>query len=883
VDAAGFTSPSADPVSRHIVLRDLHNMPPLHQCRLTALLILAVVSTSAQVARGEVEIEPIPVSTTPVSAQPARPPALRSPFDASALRWIENLGQWPGEARFVARAGAVVARATPFALEFQLCSTAETGSLVRLSFVEPGPDCRIEPVGLLPGVHSYFIGQNPDEWHTGARAWAGVVYREVWPGVDLSIGIKDGLFKYDVVVAPGASLDAVRFAVEGHTALAIEAGALVTSTEAGRMIQPRPESFEILGNGSRNSVDVQYRIGASDSIGFQCNERDLTRELLIDPGILWASYLGSSNGGGFPNDIAYGVATAKTGEVVVVGEAGWGDFPVTPGAYSIPFRKHEKSFVTVFDPTGSSLVYSCLIGGHQPASILAYTYALAVDFGPNGEVVIGGWTTHADFPVTPGAFDTVIDGPPGYPKRTGFVTKIDRTGTKLVYSTFLEGPGEGDEVRCVRVDEDGAAVLGGVAGSYVFPVTPGAFDTEPGNSIPGFVCRMNPLGTALEWCTYLGAGAVTSLALAPTGFVSAAGITGPSLQTTASAFDKTYNGGVGYDCFAARLTDDGANLAWGTYLGGDHQDTAPLIAVHESGDVIVAGRTMSFNFPTTAGAFQAQHTPGGINNTDTFIARISKDGTSLVYSTYVASLGQDYPSGLAVDTAGIVTWGGSGYGSPITLGAQDNVPLKEEGYVARLSPDGKRLFYGSYVGGTGMDLVAAASIDYHGIVTVAGATTGGFPVTPSAFSTTYFGGQFDAFVARVELQPIGVVPFGESTPNCHEPFQIGVTEQPRAGSSTFSLFASGAPENALGVLALSGMGNPDGRPFLGTTLWLGTSSGVAVLPVQAQAFPYAERIVPIPPAAQGLEVFAQFLFHNTATCGGLGTFSATNALKLSIQ
>jgi hypothetical protein len=858
-------------------------MIPLNRSRLMVLLILAVGSIAAHAEGGAAESAPTTDGTTPAPEPPVEPVVSGRPFAGDALRWIENLGQWPGEARFVARAGGVVARATPSALEFQLCSTAETGSLVRLSFVEPSPDCRIESVGLLPGVHSYFIGKDSDEWHTGARAWAGVVYRGLWPGVDLSTGIKDGLFKYDVVVAPGASLDVVRFEVEGHTALAIEAGALVTSTGTGRMIQPRPESFEIVSNESRNSVDVQYRISTSNSIGFRCDERDPTRELVIDPGILWASYLGSSNQGGIPNDIAHGVASSKTGEVVVVGEAGWGDFPVTPGAYSVPFRKHQKAFVSVFDPTGSSLVYSCLIGGHQPASTLAYTEALAVDVSPTGEVVVGGWTTNGDFPVTPGAFDTENNGTATLPTRSGFVTKFDRTGTKLVYSTYLEGPGNSDEVLCVKVDADGSAVLGGEAGSYFFPVTPGAFDTDPGNSIPGFVCRLNPLGTALEWCTYLGAGAVTSVSLAPPGFVSAAGITGPGLQTTIGAYDKTYNGGVGWDCFAARLTGDGANLAWGTYLGGDHQDTAPHIAVHESGDVIVAGSTMSVNFPTTPGVFQTQHTPSMINNTDTFVARISKDGTSLVYSTFVASLGQDYPSGLAVDSAGIVTWGGSGYGSPITPGAQDSLPQNEEGYVARLSPDGKRLFYGSYAGGLGIDFVLASSVDDHGIVTVAGATTGGFPVTPGAFSTTYFGGQFDAFVARVELQPIGVVPFGESTPNCHEPFQIGVTEQPRAGSSTFSLYASGAPENALGVLALSGIGNPGGRPFLGTTLWLGTSNGVAVLAVQAQAFPYAERIVPIPPAAQGLEVFAQFLFHNTASCGGLGTFSATNALKLTIQ
>lgn len=869
---------------------------PYSTRRVRCLLAIALLTAVAASTRGagttaRATIQPPASSRAPTPAtasQPGRGAAIaRAPFDASSSRWIENLGQWPGESRFVAHAGSVIARVTPSALEFQLCSTPEIGTLVRFAFVAPSPAARLEPIGLLPGVHSYFIGRDPDQWHTGARAWTGVVYRDLWPGVDLALGIQNGVLKYDVVVAPHAPLDAVRFAVEGHVLLGLDDGGLVASTETGRVLQPKPASFELSAAESRRAVDVEYRILGSSLIGFRCDERDPTRALLIDPGLLWASYLGSSNQGGFPNDIAYGVATAASGEVVVVGEASWGDFPVTPGTYSSPHRKGIKAFASVFDPTGSSLVYSALLGGNLPASptSIAHTLATAVDVGPQGEVVVVGWTSNPDFPVTPGAFDTVKEGPVTYPSRSGFVTKFDRSGTKLVYSTFLEGTGEGDEVLCVRVDDNGAAMLGGKAGSYDFPVTPSAFDTGHGPSIPGFVCRLDPTGTALEWSTYLGTiAAVTSLRLGGDENVYTAGWAGPGFPASPGAFDTTFNGGDTLkDAFVAKLSSDGQSLVWGTYLGGQGDDTDPHVAVHDNGDVIMAGRTMSLDFPTSAGAFQTQHTPSQINNTDTFVARFSKDGSSLVYSTFVASAGPDFPAGIAVDAAGIVTWGGTCAGCPITLGAHDPIQQLREGVVARLSVDGKRLFYSSYLGGSGHEEVLAASVDDLGAVSAVGFTTGGFPVTPGAFSTTYFGGQFDAFVARVELQPIGVLPFGESTPNCHGPFLIGVTEQPKVGSSTFSLYASGAPENGLGLLALSAIGNPWGRELFGVTLWLGTSGAVSILPVKAKDFAYAEVVVPIPQATQGLDVFAQFLFQNTAACGGAGSYSATNALRLTIQ
>lgn len=790
--------------------------------------------------------------------------------------WIENHGQWPGDAKAVATIGSMSARLEPASIALQLNSTPDSGVFVRLRFADANPDARLELTGERPERYSYYFGNDPSGWQCGVRAWNEATYRDVWPGVDIAVRVATGSVKYDVIAQPGVDLDRVVFEVEGHSGIDIAAGGeLVIRTAAGSVAQPVPDSYAPTAAGVRTPIGVQYRRVDEHHFGFSAPTRDATRALVIDPGLIWSSYIGSSS-----DDRAHAIALAANGETVIAGVAYWPDFPVTPGTFSSPFRQIGKAFVSVFDPLGGALVYSAVLGSNK---FNTEARALAVGIDAKGEVVVGGWTTADDFPTTPGSFDPQLTGPAG---ATGWVTKFERGGAKLVYSTFLEGSWFGDEVHAIAVAANGAAVIGGKTSSSDFPTTPGAFDTSFGTSNPGFLCRLNATGTALEWSTFLGTSAdVTAIRLDPSQGVLVAGTTS-GFPVTPGAFDTSYNGGdTGKDGFVAKLTGDGKSLLWGTYLGGQGDEFDLSIAVDGAGGAAVTGRTLSQDFPITAGVFQPQHSPVGFNNFDGFVTRINSTGSALIYSTFLGGIAPDGSRGVAIDAAGIVTTAGStGHTSfPVTAGAYDVTPFDDEGFVTRISPDGKKLFYSTFVGGIGEDMFYAMAMDAHGVVTATGSTDGAYPVTPGAFATHYSGGQSDAMLTRIELLPHGVRAFGTSTPACHGPIVIGVTEQPIAGSPTFALYASGAPQGALGWLGVSPVANSTGLPLLGFTLWLGAVPGAAVLPAPAQSIPYTEVAVPIPTGTSGLTAHAQFAFLNTAACSGAGTFSASNALTIVVQ
>jgi hypothetical protein len=519
-------------------------------------------------------------------------------------------------------------------------------------------------------------------------------------------------------------------------------------------------------------------------------------------------------------------------------------------------------------------VYSCVVGGSQLTGV-PYTRALAMGVDAKRQVVVAGWTSHADFPTTPGAFDPVKNA-----DHSAFVFKLERDGSDLVYSTFLEGSDD-EEAYALAVTPGGSAIVAGVSDSLDFPTTPGAFETAHGPSDIGFITRLNPSGSTLEFSTFLKA-APYGLSLDGAENVFATGIAGSAFPATPGAFDTTWTSPF-VDCFVAKLSSDGSSMLWGTFLGGSGEDWPNAIAVDPHGGVAVAGRTNSFNFPVTPGAFQPAHYPGP--NTDCFVARLSSDGTALQYATYLGGDGSDEATGVCVDAAGVATIAGVGGNTsfPVTLGAYDTTPYSAEGFVARFDVSGQRLFYSSFVGATGYDRFYAIAADPMGVVTIGGSTEGDYPVTPGAFATTPAGGQTDGMVTRMDLLPTGAASFGSSTPSCYGPLVIGPTEMPAAGSSTFSIYASGAPPGSLGFLGLAPNPIASGFSIAGLTLWIEPGPGLVLLPAPAQSFPYAEVSVPIPPGTVGLRAHAQLAFLNTSTCGGAGTLSATNALELTVQ
>ena len=308
------------------------------------------------------------------------------------------------------------------------------------------------------------------------------------------------------------------------------------------------------------------------------------------------------------------------------------------------------------------------------------------------------------------------------------------------------------EVR-LAIDVAGAAYVAGYTGSIGFPTTPGAYDDTQSGSWDAFVAELNPSGTSLLFSTFLGdtsTEVATSVAIDSTGNISVGGWTlSPNFPVTPGAFDTTYNGNR--DGFVAKLTSAGNQLLASTFLGGSDNDVLHPIALDALGNVYVSGVTNSFDFPVTVGAFQT--TFGGFNDgyAAKFDSRLSiliyatylgGAGEDEAHSIAVDSVGYAYVCGHAGDSDFPTTPGSY---DPIYNGGND------DGFVLKLSANGDSLLYSTFLGSTGDDDIYALTLGAGGDVHVAGySLSSGFPTTPGAFDRTFNGGANDVVVASID-------------------------------------------------------------------------------------------------------------------------------------
>ena len=262
---------------------------------------------------------------------------------------------------------------------------------------------------------------------------------------------------------------------------------------------------------------------------------------------------------------------------------------------------------------------------------------------------MSGGTGSADFPTTPGAFDTT-----DHTNEDVWVAKLDAEGSTLVYSTLLGGSAvAGDFGAAIAVDRGGHAYVGGGTASLDFPSTRRSFEpTHQGevNSLDAFVVKLKVDGSGLVFGSFLGGkcnDAITGIAVDDHENVVVTGSTvSQDFPTTGNAFDKRYGGSE--DAFVAKLDADGSKLLDSTYLGGTAFERAQGIALDTAGNAYVTGWTTSSDFPTTRGAFDIRHN----GDEDAFVAKLDAGGSKLLYSTYLGGEAKDRGRGIAVDTAG---------------------------------------------------------------------------------------------------------------------------------------------------------------------------------------------------------------------------------------
>ncbi len=808
--------------------------------------------------------------------------------------FVENRGQWSTSASFVGRWGRTVARAERGAIALQLLDARDPrrGVLVRLAF--EGARRGAEPEGEqpLPGVFNYLLGKDPAKWRTDVPRFGSVLYRGLYDGVDLRVRHERGHLKYDLLVDPGARLEDIVIRCEGADGIYVDTdGALVIETEMGAVRQPVPETWETGPTGERHPVTCSYELRGAGAFGFAAPTRSMALPLVVDPGLVWASYVGASL-----NDRAKDVALGPKGEVTVIGTTNSITFPSTPGAFSPthsgsgpPFFPSD-AFVTQLEPDGDRLVFSTFLGGASSDR------PKAVHVASDGAITVAGDTGSADFPTTPGAFDTT-------PTLTGkmFITRLDATGSALLFSTFLGGgDGKAEGLTAMHVDDAGFVTVTGQTASPSFPTTAGSFKPWfpgfPDND--AFVTRLRPDGSALVYSTLLGGGGTDfglALDVEPSGAATVAGRSISSdFPVTPGAFDSVPIPS-GISNFVTRLNPSGSGLIFSTFFGGDGSGGSEVIIdlrVDSQGATTVAGYTGSLAFPVTPGAYDTV----GAGSTDGFVSRLDPTGSTLLFSTLLGVGGSDYLRALHVDSAGVSTVFGATTSAafPTTPGAYQTTkagPIGGPGtdcFVSRLSADGSTLLYSTFLGGSDDDADDVQAGERLGLAVgpfgdayVAASTEStDFPTTPGAWQEA--DSPFhDGFVACLDMLPAGVAKYGTSTPACAGPIAIGVTKMPRAGEPSFGLTSTNGPVSAPGILLVGVGQDAAGTDVLGASVHLTPAAPFAAYVASSNTVGHATSTHAIPLGAAGAQVFAQFLWLDPSGCGPL--LSASNALAVTVQ
>jgi hypothetical protein len=638
---------------------------------------------------------------------------------------------------------------------------SSAGDVLRLGLVGANPAAPAVGLDRLPGVSNYFIGNDPSKWLTNVPNYGEVEYQNVYPGVNLVYYGNQGQLEYDFVLAPGADPGAIRLAVQGAQGARLDAqGNLVLHTAGGDVVQHAPVVYQDVG-GKRQSVAGRFVLEGNGQVGFQVGAYDRAAPLVIDPVLVYSTYLGGSG-----NDFSTSITVDSAGNAYITGGTSSLNFPTTPGAVQTSYSgssAYSDVFISKLNASGTALVYSTYLGG---SSYGGHGAAIAVD--ASGDAYITGQAAGSNFPTTPGAFQqqSSVNGP--------FVTELSPTGSALVYSTYLTGSSGADEGLGIAVTAAGNAYITGYAVSTDFPTTPNSFDPVfhwsvyyYGGSM-AFVSELNPTGSGLVYSTYLGGSTDEAdgygdqgngIAVDSAGGAYVAGVTDATDFPTANAFQATnlsqnYANGFG-TAFVSKLNATGSALIFSTYLGGSGGSQANAIALDASGAAFVTGNvyganspTGSTDFPLTPGAFQTTYSGG-----DAFVTKFNTSGTGLVYSTLLGGSGADQGNAIAVDGSGNAYVAGSSGSTNFPLqNALQGCTGNGGPYVSELNPSGSGLVFSTYLGGTGA-VGNGIALDSSGNIYFTGSASSNFPTTPGALQTTY-GGSGDAFLAKISLTPL---------------------------------------------------------------------------------------------------------------------------------
>lgn len=671
------------------------------------------------------------------------------------LHFEPNLGQTNEKVNFTARGPGYAL----FLLENEAVLSLEqkgknetegSRAVVKMQIAGANRSPRSNGLAESEGKSNYFIGNDPEQWRTNVPNYEKVRYEQIYDGIDLVFYGNNQKLEYDFIVAPHAAPERIKLNFAGikNASIENETGDLLLDTGNGTVRQHKPFSYQMI-DGKQTEVASLYKISKLEddqfTVSFRLAEYDRSKELIIDPILVYGSYLGGSL-----FDSGTGITVDAAGNAYITGTAASRDFPTTAGTVKpvmLPRTGSSTSFwydafVTKINPAGTAIVFSTYFGGRD-----GNESGGDIEIDDAGNIYFSGTTMASDFPAV-NAYQTAFGG-----TDDAFLAKLNPTGSAIIYSTYLGGNNTdlGGRIALDRATGE-ATVIGGTS-SPNFPTTPGALKEKLCNSPAtcsgifysgSFVARFSGGGNAV-YATLFNAG-LNDVALDFNNNAVVAG-TGSAALTTPGAYQTASTGGG--EGYVGKLNPAGSQIVFGTLLGGGlESDRISGVALDAAGHIYVAGTTQNAGFPTTPGAFDTTFNGTSGTNHDGFLTKFNPAGSALVYSTFLGGTGTDEPKALALGSDD----------SAFVLGETTNVasfPLRNsllnagKIFLTHFNPDASALTYSTILGqGNGYGL----AVDGGDNAFITGRTNN-IPVTPGAFQTVRGGGQTtspdDGFVMKI--------------------------------------------------------------------------------------------------------------------------------------
>ncbi|MEI8048077.1 MAG: SBBP repeat-containing protein, partial [Bacteroidota bacterium] len=647
---------------------------------------------------------------------------------------------------------------------------------MQVDFENSNPNVVFEERNQMDSKSNFFIGNDPSKWQTDIASFGTLAYKNLYNHIDLVYYNETNGIKSDFVVHAGGKISDIVLKYSGIKTISLnDQGELILDTDAGELKENIPEAYQVI-NGIKVLVKADFRIESGNKVGFRVSAYDPGYDLIIDPQLVYCSYIGGSG-----SDLwTTSMVRDSQQNIYFGGRTFSSNFPVTPGAFSTVNAGDYDAFVLKLNPAGTQLIFCTYIGGS--ALDIASDILLS---GASDDILVLGLSVSTGFPTTSGAYQTVNAG-----LEDIFVLKLNNIGNSLIFSTLIGG-NNSEQISNFCLDNSGNIYVVGYA-STNFPTTAGAYQQTNAGDYDVCVFKLSANGSNLLYSTLIGGVARDrsgGIAIDNSSNIYISSWVLGTFPTTTGAYDNSFNGGS--DIAVSKFDPTLSNLIFSTMIGSTGDDvTISDLFLDGNNNTILAGKAAS-GFPTTTGAYDQTYNGG---DSDGIILKLNSTGTALMYSSFLGGPGSDNANEFNIDPSeNLLITGSCQDGFPITTLAYDNTfnGGTTDCFVAKFNMNTSSLLYSTYFGGNGSECGDAIIFSADTVIFIGETGSSNMPVTTNAYDPNFNGGGNDIFLAKILLTADNVVADFNLPDTVCVNQNISIQNTSTGGSSYYWNFCSG--------------------------------------------------------------------------------------------